>query len=114
MHVLFFSVLCGTNKTLKAIVLLFCSTFSSLLSVMEHLFLSSYTDQFKVQFLIIFEGYFQCFDDLMQQLKRTENNYHHYFVDLLLCFYFSTVQESLNLNLYITSLQTYFLKVVIQ
>ena len=31
----------------------------------------------------------------MQQLKHTENNYHHYFMDLLLLFYFSTIQENL-------------------
>ena len=24
--------------------------------------------------------FFQCFDDLMQQLKPTENNYQHYFL----------------------------------
>ena len=30
----------------------------------------------------------------MQQLKHTESNYHH-FQDLLLLFYFSTIQENL-------------------
>ena len=36
-------------------------------------------------FLILFEGFFQCFDDLMeQQLKHIEKNYHHYFLDIFL------------------------------
>ena len=40
-------------------------------------------------------GFFQCFDDLMPQLKHTENNYRHYFLNLLLLFYFSTIKENL-------------------
>ena len=32
-----------------------------------------------VQYLIFFEHHFQCFDDLVQRLEHTENNYHHYF-----------------------------------
>ena len=36
-------------------------------------------------FSILFEGFFQYFDDLMeQQLKHIEKNYHHYFLDIFL------------------------------
>ena len=31
----------------------------------------------------------------MQKLKHTESNYHHYFLDLLLLFYFLAIQENL-------------------
>ena len=31
----------------------------------------------------------------MERLKPTESNYHHYFLDLLLLFYFLTIQENL-------------------
>ena len=60
---------------------------------MENLFLSNDTDQQKVQFLIFFEDYSQRFDDLI--LQQIGNNFHHYFLDLLLLFYFSTIQENL-------------------
>ena len=33
----------------------------------------------------------------MQQLKHTESNYLHYFLDLLLLFYFSAIQENLSM-----------------
>ena len=45
--------------------------------------------------MIFSKGFFQCFDNLMRKLEDTENNYHHYFVDLLLLFNFSTIQENL-------------------
>ena len=45
-------------------------------------------------------GFLQGFDNFMQQLKQTENNYHHYFLDLLLPFCFSTIQ----VNLYVIHL----------
>ena len=35
------------------------------------------------------------FHDLMQRLKHMESNYYHYFLDLLLLFYFLAIQENL-------------------
>ena len=34
----------------------------------------------------------------MQQLKYTESNYHHDFLDSLLIFYFLAIQENLYMN----------------
>ena len=31
----------------------------------------------------------------MQWLKHTESNYHHYFLDLLLLFYYVAIQDNL-------------------
>ena len=45
--------------------------------------------------MVFFECYSHTFDNLMQQLKHSENNYQHYFADLLLFFYFSTIQKNL-------------------
>ena len=103
---LIFLVLCGTNKILRAIVLLFCSNF----------FQSFECDGKSISFQLywsikglIFDilwGFFQCFDDLMQQLKHTENNYHHYFLDLLLLFF---IFQPFG-RIYVASFQTYFWK----
>ena len=44
---------------------------------------------------MLFEDFFQRFDYLMQQLRHTKINFHHYFLDLLLFFYFPTIHENL-------------------
>ena len=83
---LIFSVLCGTNKILRAIFLLFCS----------NLFQSFECDGKSISFQLYWSIKGLTFDilsrwlliyDLMQRLKHIESNYLHHFLDFLLLFY---------------------------
>ena len=93
---LIFSVLYGANKILRAIALLFNSIFFQSFEESSGKFIS-----FQSNWLIkdlIFDipwGIFSMFHDLMQRLKHMESNYYHYFLDLLLLFYFLAIQENL-------------------
>ena len=97
---LIFSVLYGTNKILRAIVLLFNSNFYQSFGCNGNTI--SFQSYWLIKGLIsdILSGlflFFVFFHYLMQWLNHIESNYRHYFVDFLLLFYFSTIFENLYL-----------------
>ena len=76
---LIFLVLCGTNKVLKAILLLFCSNFFQSFEWWKTYFFPIILINKRFNFRYSFSMTFNLFHDLMQRLKHTESNYHHFF-----------------------------------
>ena len=88
-------VLCSTNNISKDIVSFFRSNFFHSFkyggkSIPFRLYWSIKALIFGILWVL-----FAMLWQFHAQLKHIENNYHHYFADLLLFFYFSTIQENL-------------------
>ena len=97
--VFIFLVLYGTNKILRAIDLLFNSKFLQYFCCFGGKSIS-FELYWSIKGLIsdiLWGSFLLFFYNLMQRLKHIENNYYHYFLDLLLLFYFLSIQGNLHM-----------------
>ena len=92
---LIFSVFCGTNKMLRAIILLFCSKYFQIFECdANFLSFQLYLSIKGLIFDIVFGWLLICLW-FNATVKAYWKQLHHYFLDILLLFYFWTIQENL-------------------